>query len=152
MARDQRICQSFKISLCAMTTLLSLCLTPLQAAEHTPGENVREFAEQRYHDARRLIEGPRETVPATIPSGLSCIELYERRLDLLRQTDHHKPNYWDDPRNQAATFIGTIWTPAFYFLGYSAITAHLDELNIEEPQSTLNALRRASATQRCFEK
>ncbi|MDA0824538.1 MAG: hypothetical protein O3C28_19265 [Proteobacteria bacterium] len=152
MASDQRICLSLKYSLCAITAIWSIYLTPLQAAEHTVTDNVRDFALARYRDGQRLIEGPREPAPATIPAGLSCIELYERRLELIRQSDDYKPSYWDDPRIQAAAFIGTIWTPAFYFLGYSAITAHLDELHTTDSRPNLNAIRRASATQRCFEK
>ncbi|MFT4561926.1 MAG: hypothetical protein ACI9BW_001669 [Gammaproteobacteria bacterium] len=152
MATDRRICQPLKISLCAIAAIWSICLTPLQAADQAIGENVRDFTLDRYHDARRLIQGPRAIVQAAVPANISCIELYERRLELLRQTEHHKPSYWDDPRNQAAVFIGTIWTPAFYFLSYSAVAAHLDGLNADEPLPNLDALRRASAAKRCFEK
>ncbi len=106
----------------------------------------------RYQDGRRLIEGPREVIPPALEPGQSCIALYERRLALLRHMDDYKPAYWDDPRNQAAVLIGTIWAPSFYFLSYSAINAHLDATNDTDPRAELDALRYASAQQRCFQK
>ena len=62
------------------------------------------------------------------------------------------PPYWDDQRNQTAIFLDAIWTPALYFLSYSAITAHLDQINDIGPMAELEALSRASAQRRCFEK
>ena len=121
-------------------------------AEIGSAERARQFVIDRYQDGRHLIEGPAAIAPPVIDTTLTCIELYQRRLVLLRQMQHHKPTYWDDPRNQAAVFIGLIWTPAFYFLSYSALTARLDDLSMGDPQIALDTLRHASAQQRCFEK
>lgn len=135
------------------TALLSIIsMTTFAAAGDSLGQQAGDFLIDRYHDGRRLLEGPRQTATPAVAPGQSCIALYERRLELLRNMNDYKPAYWDDPRNQAAVFIGTIWTPAFYFLGYSAISAQLDSLNDIDPQVELDALRFASAEQRCFEK
>ena len=140
------------IRFCAIALVAALS----NASVHADGESfdvqVNEFVVDRYHDGRRLIEGPRVATPPVIDPNQSCVALYQRRLVLLQQMHDYKPAYWDDPRNQAAVFLGTIWTPAFSFLGYSAITAQLDELNEIDPQTELDALRHVSAQQRCFEK
>ena len=124
----------------------------VSAAELTFEQRARDFAEDRYNDARTLLNGPQESTPPAIDPAAGCVALYERRVSLQRAMTDRNPVYWDDPRNQAAVFIGTVWTPAFYFLGYSAVTGHLDSLSDTDPQSEIDALRRASAALRCFEK
>lgn len=143
---------SILIRLCVISLLTALCPTMVHATGETSDEGVSRFIIDRLHDGRRLIKGPSESDPPPVEPHQSCIELYQRRLSLLRQLHDYKPSYWDDPRNQAAVFIGTVWMPAFYFLNYSAVSAHLDELKHIEPRVELDALRHASAQQRCFEK
>jgi hypothetical protein len=136
----------------AILVLVVLSTTTVYASGENIDEQVREFAHEGYRDVRLLIEGPREIPLPFVDPGRSCIDLYQRRVTLMHQMHDYKPAYWDDPRNQAAVFLGTIWTPTFYFLGYSAISAHLDELSDTNPQAELDALSQASAQQRCFEK
>jgi len=138
--------------LCLIVLVPALSTTPVYAAGERLGVQVSEFVVDRYLDGRRLIEGPTVATPPVIEPNQGCVALYQRRLVLLQQMHDYKPAYWDDPRNQAAVFLGTIWTPAFYFLGHSALTAQLDELSEIDPQTELDALRHASAQQRCFEK
>jgi hypothetical protein len=141
-----RLCFFFLTSVCVLGP------ANVAAAAEDIDQRVREFLIARYQDGRRLIEGPRETAPPPIAPNQSCAVLYQRRLNLLRQLNDYKPAYWDDRRNQAAFFVGTIWTPAFYFLNYTAVTARLDELDNVDPRVELDALRYASAQQRCFER
>lgn len=136
----------------AATLLVVLSITATPALAENVHEKVREFALDRFKDGQRLVTGPSEIPLPAINPDTSCIDLYERRITLRRHLHDYKPPYWDDPRNQAAVFIGTIWAPAFYFLGYSAINAHLEQLDDLAPQTELEALSRASAQQRCFEK
>ena len=116
------------------------------------GDQARQFAYDRYADGRLLIEGAREPTQTVIPMELDCVALYERRIGLRRELDDHQPAYWDDRRNQAAVFLGTVWTPAFYFLGYSAVSAHLTDLRKTDPQREIDALSYAAAARRCFER
>ena len=136
----------------AIALLVILSTTTAQATGENIADQVREFALAGYRNGRQLINDPREIPLPTIETNRSCIDLYRRRVTIMRHLHDYKPPYWDDPRNQSAVFLGTIWIPAFYFLGYSAVSAHLDELNKLEPQAELEALSRASAQQRCFEK
>lgn len=126
--------------------------TIAQAAEPSFETRVREFALDRYHDGRLLIEGPHPLPTPAIDASLDCTAIYERRVALRRARDDHNVDYWDDPRNQAAVFLGAIWTPAFYFLGYSALDAHLEDLRLDDPLVEIDALSRLSAQKRCFER
>ena len=135
-----------------LAIFLVLKITSVHAANRSAEQRLSEFLTDRYQDGQRLTRGPRKLESPPIPEDQSCVELYRRRIELIGETDDYKPAYWNDPRNQAAVFIGTIWTPAFYFLGYSPVTAHLDELNDNDPRSHLTPLRRTSARQRCFER
>jgi hypothetical protein len=143
---------SIFIRLCAIALVSALSSALVYAAGESLNAQVNDFVVDRYHDGQRLIEGPTVATPPVIEPNQSCAALYQRRLVLLQQMHDYKPAYWDDPRNQAAVFLGAIWTPAFYFLGYSAITAQLDKLNEIDPQTELDALRHVSAQLRCFEK
>lgn len=122
------------------------------AADTTFERRAYEFANDRYDDIRTLINGPQLGTPPPIDPTAGCVALYERRMSLQRTMNDRNPAYWDDPRNQAAVFLGTVWTPAFYFLGYSAVNGYLDNLSTDDPQAEIDALRRASAALRCFER
>jgi hypothetical protein len=136
----------------AFVLFATLCSPAVTAYEQTFEEKARHFADDRYRDLRLLIDGKEPVPQPNIAPELSCTALYQRRVALQNQLNDYKPPYWSDARNQTAVFLGTIWTPAFYFLGYSAITGYLDEMHQIDPQSEIDALRQASAAQRCFER
>ncbi len=136
--------------------IIVLVAATLYAAAVTAADTletqVREFALDRVQDGRRLLEGPRLVPTPAVPAELDCVALYERRVALQRELDDYQPAYWDDPRNQAAVFLGAVWTPAFYFLGYSALDARLDAIDHVGPRAEIDALSRVSARRRCFER
>ena len=132
--------------------LVVLSTSSAYAIGEITSEQLREFALARVEDGQRLVLGRAAVPPPTVDPNAGCIELYQRRVGLWQQTHDRKPAYWEDPRNQAAVFIGTMWAPAFYFLSFSAISAHLDDLKDIGPQAELDALSRVSAELRCFEK
>jgi hypothetical protein len=109
-----------------------------------------QFAYDRLQDGRRLLLGPQPVTPPTLPASQSCEDLYLRRLALMRGQVDYKPPYTDDPRNRAAVFIGALWTPGFYYLAFSGIQAYVDAQRKPEAQAEIDALRSASAAQRCF--
>lgn len=133
--------------------LILLVSCEVSAAESTfTAHPAVVFAQDRARDALRLLEGPQPPAPRTAPRDLSCTELYERRVTLMRQTRDYRPGYWDDPRNKAAIFIGTIYNPAFYFLAYSGITEYLETARgtADDIRTELDSLRYASAYKQCF--
>ena len=121
-----------------------------QTTSVTASDPVAEFAKKRFNDLKKLINGPNGQPAPHIAPYQTCQQLYYRRLAIMPRTLNYKPDYWDDPRNQVAVFLGTMFTPAFYFLGYSGINAYLDAANQIDPRIELDALRHASAQQRCF--
>lgn len=97
----------------------------------------------------RLLSGAELPPPADL-TALDCEALYERRLALYRQNLTTKPDLLDDPRTQAAMFIGTIWTPAFLYLPYAAAERYLDQIERIERTAEINDLAYASSAQDCF--
>ena len=124
--------------------------SPATTSQGVNIDPVLAFAERRILDIKKLIGGPNGHPAPTIAPYQSCQQLYARRLQLLPKTLNYKPAYWDDPRNQVAVFLGTMFAPAFYFLSYTGITSYLDAAHQIDPRIELAALRHASAQQRCF--
>ncbi len=107
------------------------------------------FAHERARDGQRLLLGPTAPEVSPPPAGLGCAELYARRVALMREQLDYRPPYTDDPRNQAAVFIGTIFTPGFYFLPFSGIQDYLDGERKLRTERELDTLRAAAASRQC---
>ena len=109
------------------------------------------FVEERVRDARELLLGP--TRPEVIEqTGSGCATLYARRLQLLRGNLEPNKNFASDPRHAAAAFVGTIWTPAFYYLPFRAVAETARGRHRRQAAAELDQLRAASAAARCFER
>jgi hypothetical protein len=137
-----------------MSALLCWTLTAWgQPSWPTPNqvqENTEQFAYDRLADGRRLLFGPYPPRVAPVPPAQTCAELYAERVQLMRAQVDYKPAYTDDPRNRAAVFIGTLFTPGFYYLAFTGVQAYLDATDDASAQSRLDALRYASAEQQCY--
>ncbi|MEQ8659976.1 MAG: hypothetical protein RLW62_04105 [Gammaproteobacteria bacterium] len=129
--------------------LLALAGAALPAA--TSANAVSTFARERAHDVHALLLGPVAPQPPAVGEG-DCATLYARRLALLREDLDHRPSFWRDPRHAAAVFTGAVWTPAFYYLPYRAVSAVAAEGRDARRAAELDALRMASAEARCFER
>lgn len=133
--------------------LIALAIATLPgtlAAQTTMQTQARDFAAHRVQDGRRLLLGPQPAGPLPVPVGQSCTELYAQRVALMQAQADYTPRFTDDPRNRAAVFIGTIFTPAFYYLAYSGVTEYLESGTRVDREAQLDALRQASAAQQCF--
>lgn len=94
----------------------SVWSTPQQARK-----DVEQFTHHRIGDVRRLVLGPYQPQIAPVPPAQSCRDLYAQRLPLMQAQNDYRPGFTDDPRNRAAIFIGTIFTPAFYYLAFTGV-------------------------------
>ena len=123
-------------------------VTSLAAVE---AMQVKQFVQARAHDARDLALG--EPAPQLVmPTDLDCSTLYNRRVALMRgQLDSSPTDYFSDPRIGAGTFLGAVWTPAFYSLPFRTLQRFQHEQRRPQVQADIDALRAASAAQRCFE-
>lgn len=108
------------------------------------------FVRERVDDGRHMLLGP--TAPVVTPPApeLDCSVLYARRIALMQQQLDYRPAWSDDPRNQAAVFIGTIFTPAFYFLPFSGIQDYVDGDRKPRAEREIDALRAAAAARQCY--
>ncbi len=110
------------------------------------------LARARFDDARQLINGPLAPTIQPLAPGLDCRALYQQRVALSRQQLNYRPSFWEDPRSQTGVFIGAVWAPAFYYLPYQAFTEYRASARAPQVQADIDALRAASAQQRCFER
>ncbi|MGR8918177.1 MAG: hypothetical protein ACU85V_01060 [Gammaproteobacteria bacterium] len=136
--------------------LLAILLPPAAGADTAvfptvTEEQLRRFGHDRVEDARELLLGPTPPQAAAVDSR-DCFELYRRKTELMRARLDHEPKFFDEPRHVAAVFTGTIWTPAFYYLPYRAVAATAAAPRRGQVTADLDALRRASAAARCFER
>ena len=122
----------------------------LQSTTAVYRHKAEQFARDRFRDARNFLLGPARPAAAS-PTTLDCRTLYTQRVALTRDRLDYRVNFWDDPRNRAAVFIGSAWSGAFYYLPYSALAAYSSSIPGPQTQAEIDALRAASARQRCFE-
>lgn len=114
---------------------------------------AERFARNRATEAHDLLVGPPPRPAVEVPRDLDCQALYRRRVALMQeQAFANKGPFWDDPRNRAAMYIGTAWTPAFAYLPVRAITDFYTAEHAPQRQAEVDALRDQSASQRCFER
>lgn len=114
---------------------------------------AEQFARNRAGEAHDLLVGPPPRPAVEIPRDLDCQALYRRRVALMQeQALTNKGPFWDDPRNRASMYIGTVWTPAFAYLPVRAITDFYTAEHAPQRQAEVDALRDQSASQRCFER
>ncbi len=135
-----------RLSLCALLLGLS---NLIPAQEPNIPQGIDAVGSNLLGNVRALF-GPE--VPA-IPSDLdklSCGQLYAQRIALMRYMDDYAPAYWDDPRNGSAVALGTLYTPVFYYLGYTAVAGYQRTRQSVVMDAQLSALRQASARQDCF--
>ncbi len=110
-----------------------------------------DFTAARVDDGRALLLGHAPPpAAAPLPDELSCAELYQRRVALMRTQLDYRPPYSDDPRNVAAFAVGTIWNPALAFLPFSAVQDYLDSDRKQDAEAELDRLREASALRQCY--
>ena len=126
---------------------------PASPAFRIDRAQVEQFARERAGEARDLLFGPPRQSAVTVPTGLDCNLLYQRRVTLMQQqASSSRPAFWDDPRNRASLLIGTVWTPALAYLPLRAVTDFYTAEHAPRDQFELDALRTQAAAQRCFER
>lgn len=125
--------------------------TPTPMLDAVEPVQVKQFVQARAHDARDLALG----TPApqqVMPTNLDCAELYNRRVAIMRgQVDQEPTDFLADPRIRTSALLGTVWMPAFAYLPFRTVQRFQEQQRRPQIQADLDALRAASAAQRCFE-
>lgn len=113
-------------------------------------QDLRGAMRATFAASTALPHGP--PVATVLPEDLakSCEELYYERVVLMQRARPFAPAYYDDPRNQAAAFMGSVFTPFYYLWGYTAFESYYDAKRIEAVDRRLDVLRQISARKDCF--
>ena len=99
-----------------------------------------------------LLTDLRDAPQAVMPTNLDCATLYNRRVALMRgQVDANPTDFMGDPRIRTSALLGTVWMPAFAYLPFRTVQQFREQQKRPQLQADLDALRAASAAQRCFE-
>lgn len=151
----------FRLLMCTLGIVMSLCMPsvygeePILSVQELNSLLQRTLAGGKHaigrgaRDARSFILGPSPTLTGFADTRKSCNEIYAEVLNLMPQTYGYAPSYWDDPRNQAGA-LGTVFTPAYFLWGVSAVSHYRQQRRIAEANERWVALQRMSAEKQCF--
>lgn len=123
--------------------------SPTLSSAQVPGA-AEEFVKARAADVGNLVLGPRQPVLTPPSDKLSCAELYEQRVVLMRTQSNYRPPFNDDPRTQMAVSFGMVSSISLAFLPFAAIQSYTDAIQKVDTEAGLDTLRYASARQQCF--
>jgi len=101
------------------------------------------------------LAAPAPAMAAREPAdaGKRCGQLYYETRELVQRQHalRSRPRYWDDRRNQAIVFLGTVLTaPAHYLLGATAVQAYRGGRRHVELNARIDALRHTAARKGCY--
>ena len=82
----------------------------------------------------------------------SCRDLEYELTSLLPMTYSYKPDFYNDPVQGAAFWVGTtVFVPAYAVLGYTSYYDYQENARIVKVQDRIEAIRRIKAEKQCFE-
>jgi len=104
-----------------------------------------------------LTRGGQSSVQAGSPArsdtvpDLSCRELDDLLTALAPQTYSDTPEFYRDPLKGSAIWVGTLWSPAWAYLGYAGLQEAYQHNRRNEAGAEMDQLRRLKARQHCYE-
>lgn len=91
-----------------------------------------------------------ESVEEQFNNNRSCNELYIEASALEKQSFSYETDKGE--RTQMASAVSTVFAPAFYLLGYSAIQDYRTSIKAKSTFAKIEEVRYQMAEKRCFEK
>ncbi len=91
-----------------------------------------------------------QTVEENLYDSRSCNDLYMQTLTLEKESFSYAAG--NGNKTQVASIVSTVFTPALYFLGYSAYQDYKTELNAKSAFAEIEDVRFRMAEKRCFAK
>jgi hypothetical protein len=79
----------------------------------------------------------------------SCNDLYMQATNLEKETFTNQAGH---KRTQVAAVVSTIFTPALYYMGYSAFQDYKNEIRSNSASAQIEEIRFRMAEKRCFTK
>jgi len=99
-----------------------------------------------------LYRTPAVPTPADSDRALNCLALEREITALTPKTYSYKPDFYSDPYQGAAIWIGTtLFMPAYAISGYAGYLQYQENGRIISAEDRIEALRHLKAQQRCFE-
>ena len=83
---------------------------------------------------------------------LSCLELDQQLATLEPQTYSDNPEFYSDPIQGTALWVGTLWTPAWAYLGYTGYKEHQQQGRMADAEAKMEHLRKLKALRHCYER
>ena len=80
----------------------------------------------------------------------SCNDLYMQASALEKESFSYAAD--NSSKTQVASLVSTVFTPALYYLGYSAFQDYKDDIRSKSTFSEIEQIRFRMAEKRCFEK
>ncbi len=80
----------------------------------------------------------------------TCADLYNEYVYLLPASYDTRKDFWDNPLNQLAGAVGTIFPPAFAVWGYTGAQKYMAGRDIDRTNQRITALQQTLAQKQCF--
>lgn len=128
-------------------------MTSLYGAE--PEQSYGDRFVQQVKEVVQSVEVYRAPVAPTMSKddlAKSCRDLEHELAALEPMTYSYKPDFYDDPVQGTAFWVGTtVFWPVYGALGYTAYYEYQENERIYKAQDRIEVLRRLKAEKRCFE-
>jgi hypothetical protein len=139
---------------CGGVFVLLLAVAALAQAEEPPAEAGEKFVDKvkRVVQAIDVYRSPVAPQLSDTDREKSCRDLEYELASLQPMTYSYKPDFYDDPVQGTAFWVGTtLFFPAYAALGYTSYYGYQENERIYKTQDRIEALRRLKAEMRCFE-
>ena len=84
--------------------------------------------------------------------SLSCPELDDRLTRLEPLTYSDSPGFYSDPLVGIAVWAGTLWSPAWAYVGYYGLREQYQQSRITDIDTEIQQLRQLKAERHCYER
>lgn len=136
------------ITTCGLILLLSSVSNLFAASSESANKPDDRNLFQQYE----LYRTPVVPTPTEEDRTKSCYALEHEMAALVPKTYSYKPDFYNDPYQGAAVWIGTtIFMPAYALSGYSGYRQYRENARIISAEERIALLRHLKAQNRCFE-
>ena len=132
--------------------LLTMFFFGTSSSETAPSpvpDQVRILSQRAGARVSEFVSGPRYLEFPANPNA-TCADLYAQMRRIMPRTYNYKPDFYDDPRNEALGLLGFVYAPVFYGWALTSLDNYFDGRNIAKNNMRLDALRQAAADQDCW--
>ncbi len=134
------------ISICPLLLMTSITAVATEVDKTSAGEknsSVLPFD---------LYRTPAVPIPIAQDRALNCLALEQEIARLVPKTYSYKPDFYNDPYQGSAIWIGTtLFMPAYALSGYVGYLQYRENGRIIPAEERIEVLRHLKAQHHCFE-